>query len=416
MPWLRRLAIDIRPLRSSQFRLLWSGSVVSAMGSQFARVGLYVQVFALTGSAAAVGLLGLSGLAGSLAGVFVGSAFIDRYDRRTTLIWTQVASIGVAGTLFFGALSGHPPLWLLHAANLGSWFLAAIHGPARQAAIARLLPPEEIPAAAALNQAGWQVGSIVGPALAGLLIAAAGTAWAYGVDCLSYGFSLAVALLLAPIPLGDEVVERGMSAVGEGLRYLRNHRLLQSTFVIDLVAMIFGSPQALYPVIAVVQLHRGPEVVGLLFAAPAAGALAMTLASGSVTNLERQGEAIVWAVIAWGVAIAGFGLSGTHLALALVFLAAAGAADVVSAIFRSTILQVTVPDRLRGRLSAVFFVVVTGGPKLGDIESGLVAAAFGATTSVISGGIATIVGALFVARIYPELTSYRGPSLEERAS
>ena len=407
MRWLRRLAIDVTPLRSRQFRLLWSGSVVSAMGSQFARVGLYVQVYALTGSAAAVGLLGVSGLIGSLAGVAVGSAFIDRYDRRTTLVWTQVASMAVAGGLFVGALSGHPSLWLLHLANLGAWFLAAIHGPARQAAIPRVLSDDMIPAASALNQAGWQIGSIVGPALAGIVIAMFGTAWAYGVDFASYGFSLIVALLLAPIPLGNEIVERGMAAIAEGLRYLRNHRLLQSTFVIDLVAMIFGSPQALYPVIAVQQLHRGPEVVGLLFAAPALGALLMTLASGPITTLHRQGDAIVWAVIAWGAAITGFGLAGAHLVPALVCLAAAGAADVVSAIFRSTILQVTVPDRLRGRLSAVFFVVVTGGPKLGDIEAGLVAAAFGATTSVITGGLATIVGALITARAYPELPAYR---------
>jgi len=407
MRWLRRLAIDVRPLRTRQFRLLWSGAVVSAMGSQFSRVGLYVQVYALTGSPTAVGMLGLSGLAGSLAGVFVGSAFIDRYDRRTTLIWTQLAAIGVAAILFFGALSGHPPLWLLHAANLGTWFLAAIHGPARQAAIPRLLSEEEIPAASALNQAGWQVGSIVGPALAGVVIAVSGVAWAYGIDLASYVFSFVVALLLAPIPLGGEIVERGIQAVAEGLRYLRDHRLLQSTFVIDLVAMIFGSPAALFPVIAVQQLHRGPEAVGLLFAAPAAGALLMTLASGSVTHLHRQGDAIVWAVVAWGAAITGFGLSGSHIVPALVCLAVAGAADVVSAIFRSTILQVTVPDRLRGRLSSVFFVVVTGGPKLGDIESGLVAGAFGATFSVITGGIATILGAFVVTRVYPELPAYR---------
>ena len=407
MRWLRRFAIDVRPLRSSQFRLLWLGSVVSAMGSQFSRVGLYVQVYALTGSPTAVGLLGLSGLVGSLGGVFVGSAFIDRYDRRTTLIWTQLASIVVAAILFLGAFSGHPPLWLLHAANLGAWFLASIHAPARQAAIPRLLSDEEIPAASALNQAGWQVGSIVGPALAGVVIAVSGVAWAYGIDLASYVFSLVVALLLAPIPLGDELVERGLKAVAEGLHYLRNHRLLQSTFVIDLVAMIFGSPQALYPVIAVQQLHRGPEVVGLLFAAPAAGALLMTLASGSVTGLHRQGDAIVWAVVAWGAAITGFGLSGSHLVPALLCLAVAGAADVVSAIFRSTILQVTVPDRLRGRLSSAFFVVVTGGPKLGDIESGLVAGAFGATVSVITGGLATIAGAFVIARVYPELPAYR---------
>src|SRR3954470_8451378 len=222
MRWLRRLAIDIPPLRTPQFRLLWLGAVVSAMGSQFSRVGLYVQVYALTGSPTAVGRLGLSGLAGSLAGVFVGSAFIDRYDRRTTLIWTQLAAIVVAAILFFGALSGHPPLWLLQAANLGTWFLAAtlgpwfvaaIHGPARQAAIPRLLSAEEIPAASALNQAGWQIGSIVGPALAGVVIALSGVAWAYGVDLASYIFSFIVALLLAPMPVGEEIVERGLKAV-----------------------------------------------------------------------------------------------------------------------------------------------------------------------------------------------------------
>jgi MFS family permease len=408
VPWLRRLAIDVTPLRVSRdFRLLWSGSVVSALGSQFARVGLYIQVYALTGSPAAVGLLGVSGLVGSLGGVFVGSAFIDRHDRRRTLIWTQLTAMGVAGTLTAGAVSGHPPLALLHAANAATWFLAAIHGPARQAAIPRLLADADVPAAAALNQAGWQIASIVGPAIAGLLIGATSPAAAYAVDFASYTAALVAAFAMGPLPPEGAVVERGRAAIASGLRYLRDHRLLQSTFVIDLVAMIFGSPLALFPVIAVQQLHRGPEAVGLLFAAPAAGALAMTLVSGPVTGLHRQGDAIVWAVVAWGVAIAAFGLSGSHLMLALLFLALAGAADVVSAIFRSTILQVTVPDHLRGRLGAVFHVVVTGGPKLGDIEAGLVAAAFGASVSVVTGGLACIVGALLTARVYPELPAYR---------
>jgi MFS family permease len=198
-----------------------------------------------------------------------------------------------------------------------------------------------------------------------------------------------------------------VAAISEGFRYLKNHRLLQSTFAIDLVAMIFGSPQALFPVIAAQQLHRGPEAVGLLFAAPAAGALVLTLVSGPLTTLHRQGRAVVWAVVAWGAAIAGFGLAGANLIAALVFLALAGAADVVSAIFRSTILQVTVPDHLRGRLGAVFFIVVTGGPKLGDIEAGLVAAAFSAPVSVVTGGIACIIGAFVTARVYPELPAYR---------
>ncbi len=405
---LRRLAIDLTPLRSSrQFRLLWSGSVVSAIGSQFARVGLYVQVYALTGSPAAVGLLGVSGLIGSFGGVLVGSAFIDRHDRRVTLIWTELAAVAVSGVLFAGALAGDPPLWLLHAANAATWFLASIHGPARQAAIPRLLAEDEVPAAVALNQAGWQVSSIAGPALAGLLIGTAGTAAAYGVDAVSYAIGFIAALLLRPLPPDTVQTQRGVAAISEGFRYLKNHRLLQSTFAIDLVAMIFGSPQALFPVIAAQQLHRGPEAVGLLFAAPAAGALVLTLVSGPLTTLHRQGRAVVWAVVAWGAAIAGFGLAGANLIAALVFLALAGAADVVSAIFRSTILQVTVPDHLRGRLGAVFFIVVTGGPKLGDIEAGLVAAAFSAPVSVITGGVACIVGAFLTARVYPELPAYR---------
>jgi MFS family permease len=408
MRWLRRLAIDITPLRASRdFRLLWSGSVVSAMGSQFARVGLYVQVFSLTGSPAAVGLLGLSGLAGSFAGVFVGASFIDRHDRRTTLLWSQLAAMGVAIALVLGAMSGHPPLWLLHLANAATWLLAAIHGPARQASIPRLLTEDQVPAAVALNQAGWQVASIVGPALAGVLIAAAGPEAAYAVDAATYTVGFLAALALRSLPPEAAAADRGAKAVATGFRFLGENRLLQSTFVVDLVAMIFGSPQALFPVIAVQQLHRGPEVVGLLFAAPAAGALLLTLVSGPLTTMRRQGEAVVWAVAAWGAAIAGFGLAGDVLPLALVFLALAGAADVVSAIFRSTILQVTVPDHLRGRLGAVFFIVVTGGPKLGDIEAGLVASAFTPTVSVVTGGLACIAGAFLTGKLYPELPAYR---------
>jgi MFS family permease len=407
MRWLRRLAIDIVPLRVSRdFRLLWGGSIVSAMGSQFARVGLYVQVFELTGSPAAVGLLGLSGLAGSLAGVFVGASFIDRHDRRATLLWTQLTAMGVAVGLVLGALSGHPPLWLLHVANAATWLLAAIHGPARQASIPRILTDEQVPSAVALNQAGYQVASIAGPALAGILIAATGPAAAYAVDAASYAVGFAAALALRALPPDIEAAERGPRAVLSGFRFLRDNRLLQSTFAIDLVAMIFGSPQALFPVIAAEQLHRGPEAVGLLFAAPALGALLLTLVSGPLTSMRAQGRAVVWAVIAWGAAIAGFGLAGDHLAAALTFLAIAGAADVVSAIFRSTILQVVVPDHLRGRLGAVFFIVVTGGPKLGDIEAGLVASAFTATVSVVTGGIACIFGALVTARVYRELPAY----------
>lgn len=411
---LRHIAIDLTPLKISRdFRLLWAGTFISALGSQFARVGLYVQVFDLTGSPAAVGLLGVSGLIGNVSGTLVGGSFIDAHDRRTVLIWTQVAHIAVAGVLVAGAVGGRPPLLLLHGANALTWFLAAIDFPARQAAVPRLVGAARMPAASALNQVGWQVSGILGPAIAGLLIGATSPTWAYGADLTSYAILLVAAVAIQPLPpdLGDGQTRAvGVQAVADGFRYVGGQRLIQSTFAIDLVAMIFGMPAALFPILAVSQFDRGPEVAGLLFAAPAAGALVQALGAGSVTRIRRQGEAVIWAVVGWGAAIAAFGAVGPNLPLALLFLAIAGAADVVSAIFRNTILQVTVPDRLRGRLSGIFSLVVTGGPKLGDLEAGLVASWLTPTISVITGGLACVVGSVAVASVYPELRRYRADS------
>jgi len=412
---LRRIAIDVTPLRVSRdFRLLWTGSLISALGSQFVRVGLYIQVYALTGSPAQVGLLGVSALAGNVAGTFIGGSFIDAHDRRGVLIWTQVGHVAVSGWLVAGAIGGHPPLLLLHVANLLTWGLGAIDGAARQAATPRLVGVELMPSAVALNQVLWQTTGIVGPALAGVLIARTSPTAAYAVDLISYAGLFIAAIAIQPLPPqpssdGDRPV--GVRAVREGIRYVGHHRLIRSTFVIDLIAMIFGMPAALFPVLAVEQFHRGPEVVGLLFAAPAVGALAQLLVAGSVTRIRRQGEAVIWSVAGWGAAIAAFGLVGAHLAWALLFLALAGAADVVSAIFRSTILQVSIPDALRGRLGGIFLLVVSGGPKVGDLEAGIVAAAVSPAFSVVSGGIACIVGAFWCAFRYPELRRYDARAL-----
>ncbi|HEY5905041.1 MAG: MFS transporter [Actinomycetota bacterium] len=419
-PRLRRHLLDLTPLRVSRdYRLLWTGSFVSAFGSQFARVGLYVQVFALTGSPAAVGLLGLSGLFGSVAGAFVGGSFIDARDRRSVIVWTQVGHVLVAGVLVASALVPEPSIAVLHLANALTWLLAAINMPARQASVPRLVGDELMPQAVALSQMQFQVTGILGPALAGVLIAATGSpGWAYVVDLVSYAAMLIAAVAMKPLPplVGDDAPSVGGRAVVEGFRYVVHHRLIQSTFVIDLVAMVFGMPAALFPVLAVSQFDRGEAVVGLLFAAPAVGALAQVLLSGSVTRIRRQGEAVIWAVAGWGAAIAAFGLVGSNLPLALFFLAIAGAADVVSAIFRSTILQVMVPDRLRGRLSSIFSLVVTGGPKLGDVEAGLVATWFSPTISVITGGLACIAGAGLVAIAYPELRRYRAAAAPSGAA
>ena len=406
---LLRVTLDLTPLRTSRdFRLLWAGLFVSEIGYQFTRVALYVQVYALTGSTAMVGLLGLAGLAGQVAGTLIGASFIDAHDRRRIVLWSQVVLAALSGVLLITTVTNRAPIAVLFSVNAAMWFVGAIEGPARSAMTPRLVGADLVPAALALYQVLWQTVQIVGPALAGLVIAATAPSWAYGVDMVTYGALIVAALAMRPMPPEHDTSEAvGWVAVREGFGHVKRERLLQSTFAIDLVAMIFGMPMALFPALAVTQFHRGIGVVGLLFAAPSVGALLQALVGGWTGRVRRQGEVVVWAVVGWGAAIAAFGLVGDHLLWALFFLAAAGAADVVSAIFRSTILQVMVPDRLRGRLSSIFMLVVAGGPKLGDLEAGLVATAFTPTVSVVSGGLACIVGAFVCAAVYPELRRYR---------
>lgn len=405
------MALDLSPLRAREFRLLWGGAAASSLGHQFARVAIYVQVFDLTGSPAAVGVVGLTGLVALTAGVLVAGSFIDAQDRRRVLVWSQAAYALSTGVLLAAAVEGTPPVWWIYGANAFQSFVQAFDSPARQAMTPRLVGRELIPSALTLNQVMWQTVSILGPGVGGFVIRGFGLAWAYGADLALIGVALILTASLRPVaPEGDPERATGVGAVAEGFAYVRRNRLIASTFVVDLVAMVFGMPSALFPVLAVSQFHRGPEVAGLLFAAPSVGALAQALAAGWVGRVVRQGEVILWAVAGWGAAIAAFGLVGRHLVWALAFLAIAGAADVISAIFRSTILQVTIPDRLRGRLQGIFTLVVTGGPRLGDFEAGVVAAAVSPTFSVVTGGVACVVGAAVVAAAYPELRSYRAPA------
>jgi MFS family permease len=289
-----------------------------------------------------------------------------------------------------------------------------VNQPARSAIVPNLVSREQLPAAIALSQVMFNTTMIVGPAVAGIILGAfnrpsAGLAWAYGADIVSFTASvITVFLLPAMQPQREERAERstGWQDVKEGLAYLRGQRVLISTFLIDLDAMIFGMPRALFPVLALTVFKVGPRGLGLLYAAPSAGALLGALTAGWVGGVRHQGKAVIWAVALWGVAITAFGLSGRLFFLALFFLAFAGAADVISAVFRSSILQLSVPDALRGRLSAVHIMVVTGGPRLGDVEAGVVASLVSPWFSVVSGGIACLVGAVVFARIIPELGRY----------
>jgi predicted MFS family arabinose efflux permease len=244
--------------------------------------------------------------------------------------------------------------------------------------------------------------------LAGVVITRFGLAWAYGVDVMSYLAMLAAAIGIRPVPPEDaEGVNTGWAAVREGFAFLRGRRVLQSTFAIDIVAMVFGMPRALFAILALTQFHRGESAVGLLFAAPAVGALIGALTTGWVKHVKHQGLAVIWAVVVWGAGIAAFGVVGENLWLGLLFLAIAGAADVISAVFRTTILQLSTPDHMRGRMSGIHILVVTGGPRLGDLEAGLVATAFTPALSVVSGGLLCILGTAAVAWRVPEFRRYR---------
>ena len=405
---VRRIAVDVTPLRSSRdFRRLWLGLLASTFGSQFTIVATYVQVYRLTESTAAVGLLGLVGFLGLVAGTLGGSTFLDAFDRRKILIASQLGYLASSGLLFAGALHGDPPLALIYVAVAGVAATSAIDSPTRSAMTPRLLDRGLLPTAAALNQIVWNGAGLIGPALAGVVVGTLGFSWAYGIDLISIGLLLLASISIRPMPPADgERTAVGWRAVREGFAFLRGRQVLQSTFVIDIIAMVFGMPRALFPVLILTQFDRSDTVVGLLFAAPAVGAFIGAATTGWVGRVRHQGLAVIWAVVVWGAGIAAFGLVGTHLWLGLFFLAVAGAADVISAIFRNTILQVTVPENLRGRLFGIHILVVTGGPRLGDLEAGLVAAAFSPTASVVSGGLLCIAGAGLVAWRVPAFRRY----------
>jgi MFS family permease len=405
---LRRIAIDLTPLRRSRdFRWLWSGLLFSGLGYHFTVVATFIQVFELTGSTAAVGLVGLVGLLGILLGIVVGGMFIDAVDRRTTLMWAQVGAGAGSGLLLLTAMLDDPPIVAVYVGVAVISGMSAIDSSVRNATIPRLVGHELLPSALVLGQVVMNATALLGPALAGIVIARVGLVAAYGIDLLSYLVMFIVAWTIRPVPPeAGQHLETGWKAVVNGFAYLRGRRILQAAFGADLVAMIFGMPRALFPLIAVSQFEQGAEVVGLLFAAPAVGAVIGALTGGWVRRVRHQGRAVLWAVVAWGASIAAFGLVGDRLWLALVLLAIAGGADVISAIFRGTIIQLSVPDHLRGRLSSINYLVVAGGPRLGDLEAGLVAAAFSPTVSVVSGGLLCIAGAGAIAWLVPSFRRY----------
>jgi predicted MFS family arabinose efflux permease len=279
--------------------------------------------------------------------------------------------------------------------------LAGFDRPAFNAAIPRLVPTGDLVGAYSLWQVQFQIGIVVGPAVAGLILAGGGTATVYWLDVATFVVSFASVTAQRPQPPSPPVNPiKGWRSVAEGFSYLRRNQVIQGVYLLDIDAMVFGMPRALFPALGLTLFHGGARAVGFLYAAPGAGALVGALTTGWVGGLRRQGRAVIVAVIVWGAAIAVFGLIHV-LAVALALLALAGWADVVSAVLRNTILQTIVPDHLRGRLSAIQIAVVQGGPRLGDLEAGAVADGFGAAFSVVSGGVACVIGAFLLTAALP---------------
>lgn len=387
----RRLVIDITPLRESpDYRRLWTGHAVAILGTQMTRVAVPYQVYVLTDSTLMVGLASLAQLIPLMVCSLFGGAVADAADRRKLLVLTESLLAVVVGGLALLALLDRPPIWAIFVLVAISAGLSALEGPARSASVASLVRREILPSAFALNQSLTQVGAIVGPAVAGVVIAALGLSTTYAVNVLTFLVSLAVLRRMRPMPPAHAVTRPGLKSVAEGLTYLKGKPAVMGCFLADVNAMFFGMPRALFPAIALDQLGGDAVTVGLLHAAPGAGALIGALTSGWVVSVTRQGRAVIISIMVWGLAIAGFGLSH-WLPLTLLLLMVAGVADVVSAVFRQTVLQLSVPDHLRGRLSAVHIGVVTGGPLLGDARAGATASVTSPAFAMVSGGLACAV-------------------------
>lgn len=403
---LGRLLADVGPLRDSPlYRGLFAGQTVSAMGTQITAIALAYQVYALTRSTFDVGLLGVAVLVPLVLVGLLGGSLVDAVDRRRLVLITSsvmaTSSVLLAVQAFTGAARVWP-LYLLAALTGGA---SALDQPARSTFIPRLLGTEQVAAASALGQLSMNLSLTGGPLLGGLLIAGPGLGWAYSVDAVSFAAALAAVVRLPAMRPDGASVRPGLRATAEGLAWVRRHPVVMMTFLVDIDAMVFGMPRALFPAMAATRYGGGGTTLGLLSAAPAVGAVVAAVLSGPLSRVGRQGRGVLVSVAVWGVAIAGFGLTRS-LGAGLGFLAVAGAADMVSGVFRSTILLTAAPDELRGRLQGVFFVVVAGGPRLGDVESGSAASLVGLGPAAWSGGLLCLAGLAALAMAVPAFARY----------
>ncbi|MET7638726.1 MFS transporter [Streptomyces sp. NPDC005438] len=403
-PKLRAVLPDLSPWRSSRdYRLMWCAGAITVFGSFISLVALPLQLKQLTGSTTAVGALGAVELVPMIVFGLYGGALADAVDRRKLILGSEIALGLIAVGLWGNALLPEPLVWPLYAAAALTSALVGIQRPALDAVIPRIVPHEQLSAAAALNSLRWQVGAIAGPALSGFLIAYAGLEIAYAVDALTFAVSVLLAVRLSPQPPGEGATRPSVRGVFEGARYAWTRKELLGTYAIDIAAMFFAFPMALFPFLA--DRLDAQWALGLMYAMMPLGSLLVSATSGWTGRVHRHGRAVVYAAMAWGSAMALVGWA-TNIWLVLALIAVAGACDMVSGIFRTTLWNQTIPDELRGRLAGIELLSYSTGPQLGQLRSGAVASLTSVRTSIWSGGVAGVLAVGALAVCLPALMSY----------
>jgi MFS family permease len=414
----KRLLADTRPLANPHFKRLWLANIITVVGAQLTVVAVPAQIYAMTGSSAYVGLTGVFGLVPLVVFGLWGGALADVFDRRTLLLITTMGLIATSAGFWLQAALGAEDVWLLLSLFAVQQAFFAVNQPTRSALLPRIVDKELLPAANSLNMTVMQAGGIAGPLVGGALIPLIGFSWLYLLDTLTLFATLGAVVRLPLLPVMGVTVTPGIRAVVDGFRYLRTQPVLMMSFVVDIIAMVFGMPRALFPEMADVDFggpSEGGLAFALLFAAIPAGAVVGGVLSGWVSRVERQGLAVVVCILVWGLAMVGFGVAAMLAALApslflvvaVLMLAVGGAADMASAAFRTSMLQAAADDAVRGRLQGIFIVVVAGGPRVADVAHGAAAAATGAAVAAAGGGVLVVVLTVVAALAVPAFVRYR---------
>lgn len=417
MSGIRELLADTTPLRNPYFRRLWQANIITVVGAQLTVMAVPAQIYADTGNSGYVGLSGIFGLVPLIVFGLWGGALADHFDRRRLLQITTVGLIVTSGLFWLQAALGSTNVWLLLGIFALQQAFFGVNQPTRTAVLPRILPAEQLPAALSLNMTVMMTGAIAGPMIGGLLIPVLGYSWLYLIDTLTLFATLSAVWRLPALPVENRQGSPGVKSVIEGFAYLSRHPVLLMSFAVDLIAMIFGMPRALFPQVAH-ESFGGPITGGLEFAvlnaAMPVGAVLGGVLSGWVARVRRQGRAVNWAIGVWGVSMVGLGLAvaaapGNPLAwlgVAFAMLAIGGAADMASAAFRNTILLSAADDAVRGRLQGVFIVVVAGGPRIADALHGYVATSAGTAWTIAGGGLAVVAGIVLVSLFVPVFYRY----------